>query len=118
MNWIWLGVVISLLLIEYMSRNFTAICFAISGIVSFVMTYFVEKYNIQLAVFLALGIFLILVIRPFVIKKLCAHDITLGKWLVEKKPDIKEEERSLSSKLEMRPQEKKQEITRKKKKKR
>ncbi len=68
MIWIWLGVVVSLLLIEYMSKNFTAICFAISGMVACVMTKFQEKYNMQLLVFLVLGIFLILVLRPVFLK--------------------------------------------------
>ncbi len=68
MIWIWLGVVISLLLIEYMSRNFTAICFAISGIVACIMTEYQEKYNMQLIVFLVVGIFLILMIRPVLLK--------------------------------------------------
>lgn len=68
--WIWLGVVISLLLIEYMSKNFTAICFAISGMITCILTRFQDKYNIQLAVFLIGGIFLILVVRPFVLKKI------------------------------------------------
>ncbi len=78
MIWIWLGVVVSLLLIEYMSRNFTAICFAISGIISCILTHFNIKFNfkvlghkvylspyiVQLLVFLVVGIFLILIIRP------------------------------------------------------
>ena len=70
MIWIWLGVVISLLLIESMSRNLTAICFAISGIVSCIMTKYQEKYNIQLIAFLVIGIFLILVIRPFLLNRI------------------------------------------------
>ncbi len=81
MIWIWLGVVVSLLLIEYMSRNFTAICFAISGIISCILTHFNIKLNmkfighkvslspyiVQLLVFLIVGIFLILIIRPHVL---------------------------------------------------
>ena len=83
MSWIWLGVVISLLLIEYMSRNLTAICFAISGLISWIMTYFMDKYNIQLAVFLIVGLFLILIIRPILIKVLCKRNIAFGRRLAE-----------------------------------
>lgn len=93
MIWIWLGVVVSLLLIEYMSKNFTAICFAISGIISCILTHFnikfdfkifdnriyLSPYMVQLLVFLIVGIFLILVIRPYVLK-----------WLENKKSVIKE----------------------------
>ena len=51
-----------------MSRNFTAICFAISGIICCILTNFQHKYNIQLSVFLIVGIFLLLVVRPFLLK--------------------------------------------------
>lgn len=67
-----------------MSRNFTAICFAISGIISCILTHFDIKFNfkiighkvylspyiVQLLVFLIVGIFLILVIRPRFLKTL------------------------------------------------
>lgn len=68
MIWIWLGVVVSLLLIEFMSRNITAICFAFSGLISCIMTKFTGNYLFQLGEFLIVGIFLILVIRPFLLK--------------------------------------------------
>lgn len=68
MIWIWLGVVISLLLIEFLSRNFTALCFAISAIISCVMTEFTGNYMYQLGEFLIVGILLITVIRPLVLK--------------------------------------------------
>ena len=65
MVWIWLGVVISLLLTEYLSRNFTAICFVISGIISCILTKFTNNYMIQLGEFLIVGILLITFARPF-----------------------------------------------------
>jgi len=66
--WIWLGVVVSLLLIEYMSKNFTAICFVISGIISCISTHFHAKYSMQVALFLFVGIFIILVLRPYALE--------------------------------------------------
>lgn len=68
MIWIWLGVVISLLLIEFMSKNFTAICFALSAIISCIMTKFTGNYILQLGEFLIVGIFLIMIIRPTLLK--------------------------------------------------
>jgi membrane protein implicated in regulation of membrane protease activity len=68
MVWIWLGVVISLLLTEYLSRNFTAICFFISGIISGILTEFTNNYMIQLGEFLIVGILLITFVRPFLLK--------------------------------------------------
>lgn len=68
MIWIWLGVVISLLLIEFLSRNFTAVCFALSATISCIMTRFTGNYMYQLGEFLVIGILLITVIRPLILK--------------------------------------------------
>lgn len=106
MIWIWLGVVVSLLLIEYMSRNFTAICFAISGIISCILTHFdiqfkfhlmgckitLTPYIIQLLVFLIVGIFLILVVRPHFLN------------FIEKK---KQEKKAMQNKENLKKKEKK-----------
>lgn len=67
MAWIWFGVVISLLLTEYLSRNFIAICFVISGIISCILTRFTNNYMIQLSEFLIVGILLIAFARPFLL---------------------------------------------------
>ena len=68
MRWIWLGVVVSLLLTEYLSRNFTAICFALSGIISCIMTKFTDNYMFQVGEFLIVGIILISFLRPILLK--------------------------------------------------
>lgn len=68
MIWIWLGVVVSLLLTEYLSRNFTAICFALSGIISCIMTKFTDNYMFQVGEFLVVGILLISFLRPVLLK--------------------------------------------------
>ncbi len=97
MIWIWLGVVVSLLLIEYMSRNFTAICFAISGIVSCILTHYHKTYKTQLTCFLIIGIFLILIIRPQVLK-----------WIEKRKQKKNEElKKENKSRKEKRKQSKK-----------
>ena len=68
MVWIWLGVVISLLLTEYLSKNCTAICFAISALIGGSLTYFTNNYMIQLGEFLIVGILLITFARPYCLK--------------------------------------------------
>lgn len=68
MIWIWLGVVVSLLLTEYLSRNFTAICFALSGTISCIMTKFTDNYMFQVGEFLVVGILLISFLRPVLLK--------------------------------------------------
>ena len=70
MQWIWLGVIVSLILIEVVSMNFTAIWFVVSGIVSFVLLKFNQDYIIQVLTFLILGVLLITILRPKIIKKL------------------------------------------------
>ena len=81
MVWIWLGVVISLLLTEYLSRNFTAIFFVISGIISCILTNFTNNYMIQLGEFLVVGILLIAFVRPFLLKwvKIREKDVSIEK---------------------------------------
>ena len=68
MIWISLGVVVSLLLTEYLSRNFTAICFALSGTISCIMTKFTDNYMFQVGEFLVVGILLISFLRPVLLK--------------------------------------------------
>lgn len=67
MIWIWLGVVIALVLIEFMSRNMAALCFALSGFISYILTLYTKNYVIQLSEFLFVGSFLIIFVRPKVI---------------------------------------------------
>ena len=70
MDWIWIGVIISLVLIELVSLNYTAIWFVISGIVSFVLLKTEQDYMVQVLTFVILGSLLIIVVRPKIIDKL------------------------------------------------
>lgn len=70
MEWIWLGVIISLILIELVSINFTAIWFVISGIVSYILLKCNQDYIVQVLAFLVLGGIFIVIIRPIVISTL------------------------------------------------
>ena len=70
MNWIWIGVIVALLLIELVSLNFTAIWFVISAIISFILLKFNNDYIVQVLTFVILGSLLMIIIRPKVIDKL------------------------------------------------
>ena len=69
MNWIWIGVIISLILIELLSLNFTAFWFAIGAVVSYVLMKFEFDYIIQVLSFLIIGVLFITVLRPRIIGK-------------------------------------------------
>ena len=90
MVWIWLGVVISLLLTEYLSKNFTAICFAISGFISCSLTYFTNNYMIQLGEFLVVGILLLVFSRPYCLKIIKKFEKKPQKNKINSKDKIKE----------------------------
>lgn len=102
MVWIWLGVVISLLLTEYLSRNFTAICFVISGIISCILTKFTNNYMIELGEFLIVGILLISFARPFLLN-----------W-IEQRKNSKKDMKSIDKKANGVKQNKRKENKRKK----
>lgn len=64
----WLAIIVILTIIEVATINLTTIWFVASGIVSLILSFFIEDITIQLAVFTLLGIFLLVVTKP-VIKK-------------------------------------------------
>lgn len=84
MQWIWLGVIISLILIELVSLNFASIWFAISAILSFVLLKLEYNYGIQVGVFLVVGILFILIVRPKIIGRLIKKRNYILNKLVEK----------------------------------
>lgn len=70
MDWIWLGVILSLILIELLSLNFTSIWFVISAIISFILLKCNQDYVVQVISFLIVGGILVLIVRPKIIDKL------------------------------------------------
>ena len=84
MDWIWIGVIISLILIELLSLNFTSIWFVISAIISFILLKCNQDYIVQVISFLVVGMILILIVRPKIIDKLLREkleikDLTTGR---------------------------------------
>lgn len=68
MVWIWLGIVIGLSLIEVTTTNLVTIWFVASGIVSMILSLFVDNYFIQFSVFVILGTILLFTTRDYLVK--------------------------------------------------
>jgi membrane protein implicated in regulation of membrane protease activity len=59
--------IIGLLIIgEILVLNAIQGCFAISGINSLILSIFINNFIIQLVIFVILGLFLILTVRPYI----------------------------------------------------
>lgn len=68
MVWIWLGVVIALALIECMTVDLVTIWFVASGLVTLVLSFFIDSYFIQFLVFVILGVILLVTTRKYLVK--------------------------------------------------
>lgn len=64
----WLAVAVVALIFEAMSTDMTSIWFAISGVVTMVVSIFVHIVYVQVAIFLVLSILLLIFTRPLVRK--------------------------------------------------
>ena len=65
---IWLVIVILLAIMEAATVNLVSVWFIASGIVSLFLSLFVESFFIQFGVFVILGIILLLLTRPMLLK--------------------------------------------------
>ncbi len=72
---IWLILVILLALIELTTINLTTIWFVISGIVALGVSFFIDNYLIQFAIFVILGVILLITTKPFLTKLVRLHPI-------------------------------------------
>ena len=70
MVWIWLGIVIALILIEVATVNLVTVWFIASGIVTMILSIFVDNYFIQFLVFVILGVVLLVTTREYLVKLL------------------------------------------------
>lgn len=67
MVWLWLSIVIILTLIEAATVNLVTIWFIASGIVSMIMSLFIDNYFIQFFIFVILGVLLLIITRKYLI---------------------------------------------------
>lgn len=70
MFWIWLGIVISLSLIEIITINLTTIWFVASGLLSLVISLFINNYLIQFGIFVVVGFIFMILTKPYLVNKL------------------------------------------------
>jgi len=69
MFFIWIGLIISLSLIELLKRNLVTIWFALSAIISLILSFFTKSYIIQFCVFAIIGSLLFYYFRNNAVKK-------------------------------------------------
>lgn len=70
MMYLWLGIVLLLIAVEMMTVNLVTIWFVVSGIAALIVTFITDIFLIQFAVFVILGIILLITTRSFLQKKL------------------------------------------------
>lgn len=86
MEWIWLGVIISLILVELLSLNFIAIWFAISSVISLILLKLEKDYIVQVLSFLIVGLIFIIIIRPRIINTLRNNRDKIINKILDKYP--------------------------------
>jgi membrane protein implicated in regulation of membrane protease activity len=68
MLWLWLGLFISALFVEFATADMVSVWFALASIPSFLLALLNVNFIIQIAVFVVAAILLLVVTRPVVIK--------------------------------------------------
>lgn len=75
--WItWLIIIILLVVLEIVTINLVSIWFIISGIVSLFISFIVDSFYIQFSIFVCLGLILMLLTRPYLVKKLSRKKVS------------------------------------------
>ncbi len=72
----WLIVVVILTFLELITINLVSIWFILSGIVSLFLSFFINSFYVQFFVFVILGIILMILTRPYLMKKVSTTRIT------------------------------------------
>lgn len=75
MQYLWLGIVILLVVIELATVNLTTIWFVISGIITLILSLFIDNLFIQMLVFVLGGVILLLTTRKILLKYLKPRNI-------------------------------------------
>lgn len=70
MMWIWLGIIITLILIEVATVNLVTVWYIASALVSLILSLFIDNYFIEFLVFVILGTLLLLTTRKYLVKLL------------------------------------------------
>ena len=70
MIWIWLGIIVTLTLIEILTKNLVTFWYIGSAIIALILSLFIDSYLIQFLVFVIIGTILLFTVRDkFIIKR-------------------------------------------------
>lgn len=92
MFYIWLAVVILLAIVEIISINLTTIWFVVSGVLALFLSFIIENFLIQFAVFVIIGIILLITTKPYLERILKSRHIKTNLDRVEGMTGIVTEE--------------------------
>lgn len=92
MFYIWLAVVILLAIVEIISINLTTIWFVISGVLALFLSFIVDNFLIQFAVFVIIGIILLITTKPYLERVLKSKSVKTNLDRVEGMTGIVTEE--------------------------
>ena len=75
--WItWLIIIILLTILEVVTINLVSVWFIVSGIVSLFLSFVIDSFYIQFSIFVCLGLILMLLTRPYLVKKLSKKKVS------------------------------------------
>lgn len=83
MFYIWLAVVILLAIVEIISINLTTIWFVISGVLALFLSFIIDNFIIQFAVFVIMGIVLLITTKPYLERILKSRQVKTNLDRVE-----------------------------------
>ncbi len=72
----WLIIIILLTILEAITINLVSIWFIVSAIISLFLSFVVDSFYIQFMVFVGIGLILMLLTRPYLVKKLSKKKIS------------------------------------------
>lgn len=74
--WIlWLVVIVLLVFLEVSTINLVCVWFILSGLVSLILSFFIDSFYIEFAVFVVLGLILMILTRPILVKKFARKNV-------------------------------------------
>lgn len=74
--WIlWLVVIVLLVFLEVSTVNLVCVWFILSGLVSLILSFFIDSFYIEFAVFVVLGLILMILTRPILVKKFARKNV-------------------------------------------
>lgn len=83
MLWIWLCIVVSLALIEIFTVNLTTIWFVLSGLVSMLLSVFIDCYLLQFGIFIIGGFLLMIFTRSYLLNKVSLKNVRTNlDWVI------------------------------------